>query len=62
MKNHKEVVGIDVSKKTINAYCYRAQVEKEFVNDVIGNKSLLQWVLKETQENHVFYCFEHTGY
>lgn len=62
MKNYKEVVGIDVSKKTIDAYCYKAEVHKEFVNDLIGYKSLIKWVLKETKERKVFYCFENTGY
>jgi len=62
MKNYKEVVGIDVSKKTIDAYCYHAQLHKGFVNDLIGYKSLLKWVLKVTQERKVFYCFENTGY
>jgi transposase len=62
MKNYKEVVGIDVSKKTIDAYCYQTQVHKEFVNDVIGYKSLLKWVLKVTKETAIFYCFENTGY
>ena len=62
MKNYKEVVGIDVSKKTIDAYCYQAQVHKEFKNDIVGYKSLLKWVLKETKEVDVFYCFENTGY
>jgi transposase len=36
MKNHKEVVGIDVSKKTIDAFCYQAEEHKEFINDVVG--------------------------
>jgi len=62
MKNYEEVVGIDVSKKTIDAYCYQAQVHKEFVNDLIGYKRLLKWVLKETKTSKVFYCFENTGY
>ena len=31
MKNYKEVVGIDVSKKTIDAYCYQTQVHKECI-------------------------------
>lgn len=62
MKNYKEVVGIDVSKKTIDAYCYQAQVHKEFKNDILGYKSLLKWVLKETKGVAVFYCFENTGY
>jgi len=62
MKNYKEVVGIDVSKKTIDAYCHQAEVHKEFVNDLVGYRSLLKWVLKETKESSVFYCFENTGY
>jgi len=62
MKNYQEVVGIDVSKKTIDAYCHKAQVHKEFVNDVSGYKSLLKWVSKSTKEYPVFYCFENTGY
>jgi len=62
MKNYDEVVGIDVSKKTIDAYCYWAQVHKAFVNDLIGYKSLLKWVLKHTKGGSVFYCFENTGY
>ncbi len=62
MKNYDEVVGIDVSKKTIDAYCHQTQVHKEFVNDLIGYKSLIKWVLKVTKESSVFYCFENTGY
>ena len=46
MKNYEEVVGIDVSKKTLDAYCYQSQVHREFVNDIVGYKSLLKWVLK----------------
>jgi len=62
MKNYEEAVGIDVSKKTIDAYCHQGQVHKEFVNDISGYKSLLKWVLKESKANKVFYCFENTGY
>jgi len=62
MKNYEEVVGIDVSKKSLDAYCYQAHVDKEFVNDITGYKSLLKWVLKVTKDSKVFYCFENTGY
>ncbi len=62
MKNYNEVVGIDVSKKTIDAYCHQAQVHKEFINDLIGYKNLINWVLKVTKASNVFYCFENTGY
>ncbi|SFO02465.1 Transposase [Bizionia echini] len=62
MKNYEEVVGIDVSKKTIDAYCYHTQAHKAFINDVKGYKSLIKWVLKVTKTSSVFYCFENTGY
>jgi len=62
MKNYEEVVGIDVSKKTIDAYCYQSQVHKAFVNDVVGYKSLIKWVFKVAKNSSVFYCFENTGY
>ncbi len=62
MKNYKEAVGIDVSKKTLDAYCYQGEVHKAFVNDISGYKSLLKWVLKVTKASEVFYCFENTGY
>jgi len=62
MKNYKEVVGIDVSKNTLDAYCYQSQVHREFINDIVGYKSLLKWVLKTTKSVDVFYCFENTGY
>jgi len=62
MKNYQEVVEIDVSKKTLDAYCYHAQIHKKFKNDLTGYKSLIKWVLKATKESAVFYCFENTGY
>lgn len=62
MKNYEEVVGIDVSKKTIDAYCYHSQAHKEFINDISGYKSLVKWVFKTVKGADVFYCFENTGY
>lgn len=62
MKNYDEVVGIDVSKKTIDAHCHHAQSHREFTNDISGYKSLLKWVFKVTKGSKVFYCFENTGY
>lgn len=50
MKNYEEVVGIDVSKKTIDAYCYHSQAHKEFINDISGYKSLVKWVFKTVKE------------
>ena len=46
MKNYKEVVGIDVSKKTIDAYCHQAHTHKEFKNEISGYKSLLKYELE----------------
>jgi len=62
MKNYKEVVGIDVSKKTIDAYCYHGQSHKTFANDIGGYKSLVKWVFKVAKTTELFYCFENTGY
>lgn len=62
MKNYQDVVGIDVSKKTLDAYCHQAQVHKVFANDVMGYRSLLKWVSRATKNSSVFYCFENTGY
>lgn len=62
MKNYEEVVGIDVSKKTLDAHCYQGQQHKVFVNDIKGYRRLLKWVFKTTKGRKVFYVFENTGY
>lgn len=62
MKNYEEAVGIDVSKKTLDAYCYQAEVHKAFANDLSGYKSMIKWVLSVSKTRDVFYCFENTGY
>lgn len=61
MKNYEEAVGIDVSKKTIDASCHLAQVHRAFTNDVKGYRSMLDWVGRHTKGARVFYCFENTG-
>jgi len=61
MKNFEEVVGIDVSKKTIDASCHLAQQHRVFSNDIKGYQSMLNWVTKQTKGVSVFYCFENTG-
>ncbi|PNW25028.1 IS110 family RNA-guided transposase [Formosa algae] len=62
MKNYDEVVGIDVSKKSIDAYCYQSQCFKVFSNELAGYKSLINWAKKHAKGGSVFYCFENTGY
>lgn len=61
MKNYEEVVGIDVSKKTIDASCHLSMKQGVFTNDVKGFQSMLNWVTKQTKGVSVFYCFENTG-
>lgn len=62
----KMVVGIDISKATIDACIVNASDVQEryhdsFLNKLFGFKQLMQWVnSKESKE--VFYCIENTGY
>ena len=44
----KDVIGIDVSKLTIDAYVKIAQVHAEFSNDNKGFRQLLKWIKKYT--------------
>lgn len=60
MKNYKEAIGIDVSKKTLDVSCHLLGKHKVFTNDPRGYRSMLSWVGKEVR-GPVFYCFENTG-
>ena len=62
MKQIKEVVGIDVSKSTLDAHLHQKNVSYKFDNTIKGYRTLLKWVYSEsdTKENVIF-CFEHTG-
>ena len=40
----KNVIGIDVSKLTIDAYVKIAQVHAEFSNDTKGFRQLVKWI------------------
>jgi len=59
----KEVIGIDISKMTIDAYIELAQVHAVFVNDSKGFKLLIKWVKKNTNCSieELLICFEITG-
>ena len=61
MKNYEEVVGIDVSKKTIDVKCHLAEKHHVFSNDYKGYLSMFKWVKKVTGGSRIFYCFENTG-
>lgn len=61
MKNYQEVVGIDVSKKTLDAHCHLLNVHRVFSNDPKGYLKMLSWVDSGVLDSKVFYCFENTG-
>lgn len=59
----KETLGIDVSKKTIDAYLYVKGIHRQFANTKAGYKGLLSWMSDQTglPIAQVLICFEHTG-
>lgn len=63
MKNVKETIGIDVSKKTIDAFLYTLNQHKQFSNDLNGFKKMMTWVnAAKLKTNNLLFCFEHTGW
>jgi len=61
MKNYADVIGIDISKLTIDAHLHKKGSHRLFSNTTKGFIKLLFWVKKEVGLSHVFYCFENTG-
>ena len=61
MKNYVDVIGIDVSKLTIDAYIHKKEIHRLFTNNRKGFKELLIWVNKYLGSTLYFYCFENTG-
>jgi transposase len=57
------IIGIDVSKNTLDAICHHTQSHEQFTNTKKGYSQLLKWVKQQTKElpNEVLFCFEHTG-
>ena len=63
MKNVKDAVGIDVSKRTIDVQLHCLKEHKVFENNKKGFKELETWVTKkELDPSEVIYCFENTGW
>jgi transposase len=63
MKKLIETMGVDVSKKTLDAYLHVADSHQQFENDVEGFKAMIRWA-KQTgsvRVNELLICFEHTG-
>lgn len=59
----KEINGIDISKKTIDAHLHYAELHCQFENNLKGFKKLLKWA--KTNANvklsELLICYEHTG-
>lgn len=61
MKNYVDVIGIDVSKLTIDAHIHKKGLHRLFSNNTRGFKELLTWSKKHLDTLCIFYCFENTG-
>jgi transposase len=59
----KEVLGIDVSKKTIDVKLHCKEDFLQFENTIKGYKAMLVWGKKQSGLNmdQILICFEHTG-
>jgi transposase len=59
----KEILGIDISKNTIDAHLYYADLHSQFENNINGFKELLKWVMKNSKakSKELLICYEHTG-
>ena len=62
MKNYSDVIGIDVSKLTIDAHIHNRLVHRVFSNTAKGYKALLFWTESYLEDQVYFFCFENTGH
>jgi transposase len=62
MKNYVDVIGIDVSKLTIDAHIHHRALHRVFSNTCKGYKALLLWTETYLKEQCYFFCFENTGH
>ena len=62
MKNYVDVIGIDVSKLTIDAHIHQRSSHRVFSNTPKGYKALLLWTESYLEEQPYFCCFENTGH
>lgn len=62
MKNYVDVIGIDVSKLTIDAHIHYKNKHRKFSNTYKGFKALWVWTEKYLESQDYFYCFENTGH
>ncbi|TBM98206.1 IS110 family transposase, partial [Hyunsoonleella flava] len=60
--NFKEVIGIDVSKNTIDVCIHLSEKSSEFANTNKGIKGFLGWVKEHLKDlSGVLFVYEHTG-
>jgi transposase len=59
----KEVIGIDVSKLTLDCCIHKSQEFKTFKNDLEGIMKMVRWSLKKSRidKEHLLFVLEHTG-
>lgn len=60
----KEIIGIDVSKKTMDVKVHTTQKYREFGNNSAKDiKSMVKWAFKNTAftKDNILFVFEHTG-
>lgn len=59
----KEVIGIDVSKLTLDCCIHKSQEFKTFENDLEGIMKMIRWSLKKSgiDKNYLLFVLEHTG-
>lgn len=60
--NFKNVIGIDVSKNTVDVCIHIAQLSNQFKNTKKGLSLFLKWIKVNTKNlSNVLFVFEHTG-
>jgi len=62
MKKYDDVIGIDVSKLTLDAHIYKRGLHRVFSNTPKGYKALILWIDKYLGGQFYFLCFENTGH
>lgn len=57
------IIGIDVSKHTLDAFCHESGIHLQFQNSKKGFNNLVKWAAKmgDMDGKKQLYCFEHTG-
>lgn len=59
----KEIIGIDVSKSTLDAWAHHKRTHQTFANNEKGFNQLLEWSMEQSLSpvTGLAFCFEHTG-